>query len=124
MNGTPMSAPPMTAMPVTAMPVTATQLTATPKIAAPEPVARICIDPAALERDLAKLVLTLVEFLRRLMETQAVRRLEAGTVSDAQAEALGVTLSRAQEAVLSLCARMDVAPEELNLDLGPLGRLM
>jgi hypothetical protein len=89
-----------------------------------EPLARISIDPEALERDLAKLVLTLVEFLRRLMETQAVRRLEAGTVTETQAEALGDTLSRAQGAVLSLCARMGVAPEELNLDLGPLGRLL
>jgi hypothetical protein len=86
--------------------------------------ARIEIDPQAVERDLARLVLTLVEFLRRLMEAQAVRRLEAGSVTEAQAEALGSTLMQARDAVLSMCARLDVAPETLNLDLGPLGRLM
>jgi hypothetical protein len=86
--------------------------------------ARLDIDPAALQRDLARLVLTLVEFLRRLLEMQAVRRMEAGTISDAQAEELGATLLRAQDAVLDMCARLDVAPDSLNLDLGPLGRLM
>ncbi len=90
----------------------------------PAPLARIEIDPQAIERDLARLVLTLVEFLRRLMETQAVRRLEAGSVTETQAEALGCTLMQARDAVLSMCARLDVAPETLNLDLGPLGRLM
>jgi hypothetical protein len=89
-----------------------------------QPLARIAIDPEALERDLARLVLTLVEFLRRLMETQAVRRMEAGTITDTQAEAVGGTLLQAREAVLSLCARLDVEPQSLNLDLGPLGRLM
>ena len=88
------------------------------------PLARIDIDPADLERDLSRLVLTLVEFLRRLMEGQAVRRMEAGTITEAQAESLGATLMAARNAVLSLCSRLDVAPDSLNLDLGPLGRLM
>ncbi len=86
--------------------------------------ARVDIDPAALERDLARLVLTLVEFLRRLMEAQAVRRMEAGTISPTQAEELGATLMNARDAVLGMCARLGVAPETLNLDLGPLGPLM
>jgi hypothetical protein len=86
--------------------------------------ARICIDPEAVERDLARLVLTLVEFLRRLMEAQALRRMEAGTITAAQAEALGGTLHAAEGAVQDLCARLGVAPDTLNLDLGPLGRLM
>jgi hypothetical protein len=88
------------------------------------PLARFDIDPGALERDLARLVLTLVEFLRRLMESQAVRRMEAGTITQEQAESLGTTLMQAQNAVLDMCARLGVAPETLNLDLGPLGRLM
>jgi len=88
------------------------------------PLARVDIDPEALQRDLARLVLTLVEFLRRLLEMQAVRRMEAGSISDAQAEALGSTLLQARDAVLDMCARLDVAPDTLNLDLGPLGRLM
>jgi hypothetical protein len=97
--------------------------TAAPGRAGPE-LARVDIDPAELQRDLARLVLTLVEFLRRLLEMQAVRRMEAGTISDSQAEDLGFTLLRAQDAVLDMCARLGVAPDSLNLDLGPLGRLM
>ena len=99
-------------------------LSAPPPFCPAEPLARVSIDPAAVERDLSRLVLTLVEFLRRLMESQAMRRMEAGTITDAQAEAVGGTLLHAREAVLSLCARLDVAPDSLNLDLGPLGRLM
>jgi hypothetical protein len=98
--------------------------TAAPQPAASRPLARIDVDPADLERDLSRLVLTLVEFLRRLMEGQAVRRMEAGTITDAQAESLGTTLMAARDAVLLLCSRLDVAPDSLNLDLGPLGRLM
>ena len=90
----------------------------------PAALGRIDIDPADLERDLARLVLTLVEFLRRLMEAQAVRRMEAGTITDAQAEDLGATLMNARGAVVSMCGRLGVAPDTLNLDLGPLGRLM
>ncbi len=90
----------------------------------PPPAARIDIDPLAVERDVTRLVLTLVEFVRRLMEAQALRRLEAGTITDAQAEALGTALRLARDAVLSLCARLEIAPDTLNLDLGPLGQLM
>jgi hypothetical protein len=85
---------------------------------------RLEIDPDRVEQDLARLVLTLVEFLRRLMEAQAVRRMAAQTITADEAERLGLTLLRAREAVVSLCARLDVSPETLNLDLGPLGRLM
>ncbi|MFY8154725.1 MAG: gas vesicle protein K [Hyphomicrobiales bacterium] len=85
---------------------------------------RISIDPDRVEQDLARLVLTLVEFLRRLMEAQAVRRMEAETITPEQAEQLGLTLLRSRDAVVSLCEKLGVAPESLNLDLGPLGRLM
>jgi hypothetical protein len=91
---------------------------------APAPIVRIGIDPERVEQDLTRLVLTLVEFLRRLMEAQAVRKLEAGTISDDEAERLGLTLLRAREAVVSLCTRLGVVPESLNLDLGPLGKLL
>ncbi len=90
---------------------------------APAPV-RIALDPAALERDLARLVLTLVELLRRVMEAQAVRRLDAGTVTEAEAERLGLGLIALKGAVAGLCTRLGIAPEDLNLDLGPLGRLL
>ncbi len=89
----------------------------------PPPV-RLAINPDSVEQDMIRLVLTLVEFLRRLMEAQAVRRLEAETITPEQAERLGLTLMRARAAVLSLCARLGVAPDSLNLDLGPLGRLL
>jgi hypothetical protein len=88
------------------------------------PALRLALDPDRIEQDLARLVLTLVEFLRRLMESQALRRLEAGTISDTQAEQLGSTLAAARGAVEVLCTRLGVAPEELNIDLGPLGRLL
>jgi hypothetical protein len=86
--------------------------------------ARIEIDPSDVERDLGRLVLTLIEFLRRVMEAQAVRRMEAGTITEAQTEAVGRTLMASRAAVLSLCARLEIDPLSLNLDLGPLGRLM
>lgn len=92
--------------------------------AATSPLTRLTIDPDTVEKDLIRLVLTLVEFVRRLMEAQAVRRLEASTITEEEAERLGLTLMRAREAVLSLCSRLDVAPESLNLDLGPLGHLI
>jgi hypothetical protein len=82
------------------------------------------IDPDRVEQDLTRLVLTLVEFLRRLMEAQAVRRLDADTITAEEAERLGMTLMRARQAIVSLCTRLGVAPESLNFDLGPLGRLL
>ena len=88
------------------------------------PVVRLSIDPDRVEQDLTRLVLTLIEFLRRLMEAQAVRRLEAETITAEEAERLGLTLMRSQEAVLSLCERLGISPTSLNLDLGPLGRLL
>jgi len=86
--------------------------------------ARIEIDPAAAEHDLARLVLTLVEFLRRLLEAQALRRFEANTLSPAEVERLGAALEAARAAVLAIAARLDIDPKTLTLDLGPLGRLV
>ncbi|MEU9889165.1 gas vesicle protein K [Sphaerisporangium sp. NPDC051011] len=80
--------------------------------------------PDTVERDLTRLVLTLVELVRRLVERQCVRRMEQGDLSDEQVEALGVTLIRLEEAMNDLCERFEVSPADLNLDLGPLGTLL
>lgn len=83
---------------------------------------RVSIDPDRVEQDLARLVLGLVEFLRQLMELQAIRRMENGSLTAAQEETLGMTLMRAEAAIRELAARFDLSPEDLALDLGPLGR--
>jgi hypothetical protein len=80
-------------------------------------------DPDNVRRSVAKLVLTLVEFLRKLFERQAIRRLEAGTLSARETEALGVALMRLEKTVRELARHFDLDPNELDLDLGPLGRL-
>ena len=73
---------------------------------------------------MVRLVLALVEFLRKLMERQAIRRMEAGTLSPQQIEAMGLALMQLEEAVKDMAAQFGLEPEELNLDLGPLGRLL
>jgi hypothetical protein len=82
------------------------------------------IDPATVERDLSRLVLSLIEFLRQLMEAQAIRRMEAGTLTVDEEEALGLALMRARGRVLDLAAQFGLGPSDLRLDLGPLGRLV
>jgi hypothetical protein len=72
---------------------------------------------------MGKLVLALAEFLRQLMERQALRRMDAGTLTPAQIEALGLALMRLEDTIHDLARRFGLTPEELNLDLGPLGRL-
>ncbi len=81
-------------------------------------------DPEAAERGLAALVLTVVELLRQLMERQALRRVEDGTVTDEQAERLGYTLMRLDERMTELREHFGLEPEDLNIDLGPLGTLL
>jgi gas vesicle protein GvpK len=85
--------------------------------------ARWNADPEEVERSVAKLVLTLIEFLRKLFEKQAIRRMEAGTLTAEETEALGLALMRLEETIADLARRFDLSPEDLNLDLGPLGRL-
>jgi Gas vesicle protein K len=80
-------------------------------------------DPEDVRRSVAKLVLTLVEFLRKLFERQAIRRLEAGSLTTRETEALGVALMRLEKTIRELARHFDLDPDELNLDLGPLGRL-
>ncbi|GGO27937.1 hypothetical protein GCM10011574_61850 [Microbispora bryophytorum] len=85
---------------------------------------RMNTDPEAVRRDLSRLVLTLVELVRQLVERQAIRRMDQGDLSDEQVETLGLTLMRLEEAMTELCERFDVSPADLNLDLGPLGTLL
>lgn len=81
-------------------------------------------DPETVERDLTRLVLTLVELVRQLVERQCVHRMDEGDLSDEQIETLGLTLMRLEEAMADLCERFDLSPSDLNLDLGPLGTLL
>src|SRR5262249_39764908 len=81
-------------------------------------------DPDDVQRSVVRLVLTLVEFLRQLMERQAVRRVEEGTLTPPQIEAVGRGLMRLEQTVQDLAGRFGLSPEDLNLELGPLGRLL
>jgi hypothetical protein len=85
---------------------------------------RIEADPESVERGLAQLVLTVVELLRQLMERQALRRVEAGGLDDEQIERLGRTLMLLEERMEELRETFGLTQEDLNLDLGPLGRLL
>jgi Gas vesicle protein K len=80
-------------------------------------------DPEDVERSVVKLVLSLVEFLRQLMERQAIRRMEERTLTSEEIEAVGLALKRLEETVRQLAKQFDLDPSDLNLDLGPLGKL-
>ncbi|MCQ8768520.1 MULTISPECIES: gas vesicle protein K [Streptomyces] len=85
---------------------------------------RLELDEEAVERDLVTIVLTVVELLRRLMEAQALRRVELGGLSEEQEERLGLTLMLLERRMRELCAHYGLEPRDLNLDLGPLGSLL
>ena len=85
---------------------------------------RIDADPESVERGLVSLVLTVVELLRQLMERQALRRVDQGTLSDEQIERIGSTLMALESRMTELRDHFGLAPEDLNLDLGPLGPLL
>ncbi|MFF8375592.1 gas vesicle protein K [Streptomyces sp. NPDC015661] len=88
------------------------------------PAHRICTDPDAAGEDLLKLVLTIVELLRQLIERQALRRVDAGDLTDEEEEELGATLLALHDRMTDLCAEHGYTLEDLNLDLGPLGPLL
>ncbi|MFB7504198.1 gas vesicle protein K [Streptomyces broussonetiae] len=92
--------------------------------ASPHPARRISTDPDTVERDLIRLVLTLVELLRQLMERQALHRVDQGDLTEEQEERLGTTLMILHDRMSDLCARYGLTMEDLNLDLGPLGTLL
>ncbi|MFI6350711.1 gas vesicle protein K [Streptomyces sp. NPDC050560] len=85
---------------------------------------RLRTDPEAVERDLMKLVLTIVELLRQLMERTALHRVERGDLDETQEERVGLTLMVLEERMAELCDRYGLTPDDLNLDLGPLGSLL
>ena len=85
---------------------------------------RIEADPDNVERGLAQLVLTLIELLRQLMERQAIRRVEAGGLSDDQVERLGQALMALEQRMDELKQDFGLRDEDLNLNLGPLGNLL
>lgn len=85
---------------------------------------RVNADPQEVERGLARLVLTVIELLRRLLEQQAIRRIEAGSLTDEQIERMGQTFLKLEAKMSELRQTFGLEAEDLNLDLGPLGRLM
>jgi hypothetical protein len=84
---------------------------------------RIDADPEDVEQGLARLVLTLIEVLRKVLEHQAVRRMDGGSLSDEEVERLGLALLRLSERMDELKRLFGLDDEDLEIDLGPLGRL-
>ena len=85
---------------------------------------RLETDAESVERDLFKLVLTIIELVRQLMEKQALRRVDEGDITDEQIEGLGKGLMHLEQALDELKARYDLTTADLNIDLGPLGTLL
>ena len=81
-------------------------------------------DPDDVQRSVVRLVLALVEFLRKLMERQAIRRMEQKTLTRKEVEAVGIALMRLEETIRDIGVKFGLSPEDLNLDLGPIGKLM
>ena len=81
-------------------------------------------DPDEVRRSVLKLVLTLVEFVRQLLERQAIRRMEAGTLTEAETENVGRALMALEATIGELTRTFGLTPADLNLDLGPLGKML
>jgi len=81
-------------------------------------------DPDDVRRSVAKLVLTLVEFIRQVLERQAIRRMDDETLTAEETESIGLALMRLEETLRDLCAQFGLEPEDLNIDLGPIGKLV
>lgn len=84
---------------------------------------RIDCTPENIEQGLAKLVLSLIELLRRLLERQAIRRMEGGSLEDAKIEEVGLALLKLEQKIREIADQFGLRPEDLNMDLGPLGTL-
>ncbi len=93
-----------------------------PPAAAAGPRTRINVDPQKVEHGLIKLVLALVELIRQLLEKQAVRRMEAGSLSPAEIDRLGTTLMQLEAKIRELQRQFEI--DDLNINLGPLGKLL
>ena len=84
---------------------------------------RLDLDPERLKNGLGQLVLTVVKLLHEVLERQALRRIEAGSLTEEQIERLGVTLMGQAEEIDRLRREFGLEEQDLNLDLGPLGKL-
>ena len=85
---------------------------------------RVNADPENVQRGLAQLVLTIVELLRQLMERQALRRIDGGTLTEEEVERLGRTFMELDKRMAELREEFGLDEKDLNLDLGPLGSLL
>ena len=85
---------------------------------------RVDVDPEGVEQGLAKLVLTLVEFLRQLLERQAIRRMDGGTLTDDEIERVGLALMRLEAKIREMAEAFGLDPDDLNIGLGPIGKLL
>ncbi len=85
---------------------------------------RLDVHQDTIGKDLAALVLTVVELLRQLMERQALRRVDQGGLTDEQVDRIGTTLMLLDQRMTELCDQHGLTPDDLNLDLGPLGTLL
>ena len=88
------------------------------------PSRRIALDPENVKKGLGQLVLTVVELIRHLLEKQALRRIEGGSLTEQEVERLGLTFLELNEQVKWLKREFGLTDEDLNLDLGPLGKLL
>lgn len=88
------------------------------------PHSRVDCTPENIEQGLAKLVLSLIELLRQLLERQAIRRMEGGSLTDGQIEDMGAALMKLEAKIQELTKHFGLTPADLNLDLGPLGNLL
>lgn len=85
---------------------------------------RIAVRDDDVDTGLAQLVLTVIELVRQLLEHQAVQRMEGGSLTDEEVERLGLALFRLDERLGEIREIFGLEPDELNIDLGPLGRLL
>jgi Gas vesicle protein K len=88
------------------------------------PQSRVDCSPENIEQGLAKLVLSLIELLRQLLERQAIRRMEGGSLTEEQVEDMGTALMKLESKIQELAAHFGLTPADLNLNLGPLGNLL
>lgn len=89
-----------------------------------EPLSRWNPDPEDVRKGITKLVLSLAEFIKQVLERQAIRRMEAGTLTEVETERLGTALAQVEDTLREMAERAGIDPSELNLDLGPLGKLV
>jgi hypothetical protein len=101
-----------------------TRLAAELREVAPSLPSRLDASPDDIEAGVGKLVLTLVEFIRQVLEHQAVRRMEGGSLSEEETERLGLALMRLEERLDDIRTSFGLERDDLNIDLGPLGRLL